>query len=135
MVADNGLGRNVPLSYIPVIQVEILYVRVGSEVAIKSLFILAATKRPLWDKRDTPDGLKQSRLVLLEVQRQRVDTVAQPGRCRAILEHVAEVGIAPGAQHLDASHAMAGVGMSGDVFGVALAYKTRPAAARVELVA
>ena len=41
-----------------------------------------------------------------EIQRRRVDAVAQPGRPRPVGEQVAEVGVAARAQHLGAAHAV-----------------------------
>ena len=51
----------------------------------------------------------------LEVERQRVDAVAQAGGLRAVGEDVAEVAAAAGAGDLDAAHAVADVLVGGDV--------------------
>src|SRR6266550_6895768 len=50
-----------------------------------------------------------SALCLLELDRRRVDAVAQPRRLRAVREHVPEMAAAVGARHLGPHHAGADV--------------------------
>ncbi len=72
-------------------------------------------------------------LILLQIQRRRVDAVAQSGRRRAVGEDVAEVGAAVVAGDFGAQHAEAAVDVLVDQFFVVRRVKTRPAAARIEL--
>ena len=67
-----------------------------------------------------------------EFQRNGVEAVPKTGRFRAIVEDVAEMGVAPGAKHLGAFHAVAAVGHFGDVIGFHRFQKTRPAGAGVK---
>src|SRR5690606_12376154 len=68
-----------------------------------------------------------------EVQRGRVDAVAQPGRRRTVGEHMPQVRITARAAGLDAAHAMAEVFVLGHGFDVHGRVEARPAAARVVL--
>ena len=68
-----------------------------------------------------------------EVDRGRVDAETLAGGRRAVVEHVAEVGAALLAAHLDAQHAVAAVGDALDAAGLDRLAEARPAAAGVEL--
>src|SRR5690349_5161044 len=70
----------------------------------------------------------------LEVERDGVDAVAQPGRRGAVLEHVAEVPAAPRAVHLRARHAERPVLARLDAALRDRPPVARPAGARVELL-
>ena len=74
------------------------------------------------DRMKTKGGLFRGRLrvrrnpglILLpghEPQRRGVDAVAHPGRRRAVVKHVAQVGAIRRAMHLVADHAEGGVGL------------------------
>src|SRR6202035_2123848 len=52
-------------------------------------------------------ALNEGVLLRLELQRRRVDAVAQAGGAGAILEHMAEMAVALRAQYLGADHAVA----------------------------
>ena len=79
------------------------------------------------------DGRPPLHLLLLELERRRVDAVAHPGRPRPVREHVAEVAAAVGAQHLGADHAVARVGLLVDRVLARRRGERGPAAAGVEL--
>src|SRR5205085_8215701 len=69
----------------------------------------------------------------LEVERERVDAVALPGRVRPVREHVSEVRVARRAANLDAPHAVALVHLGLDRVLVHRLEEARPAGAGVEL--
>src|SRR3954453_11810947 len=69
----------------------------------------------------------------LQLQGCRVDAVAQSGRSRTVLEHMAEMAIALRAQHLGADHAVADVALFVDMALHCGRGKGRPAAAGIEL--
>src|SRR6266851_1783183 len=71
-------------------------------------------------------------LLFVELQRQRIDAVAQARGLRPILEDVAEVGVALRAQHLGPAHAMARVDLGGHGLLVQRLPEARPAAAGFE---
>src|SRR5262245_37945330 len=71
-------------------------------------------------------------LLLHELQRDRIDAVAQPGRPRPVIEDVAEMRAAAAARHFDAAHAVTIIG-----FGLNILFRHRlpeagPARARIE---
>src|SRR5580765_937191 len=67
-----------------------------------------------------------------EIERRRVHAIAQTGGARAVVEDVAQMAIAPRAEHLVANHAVGGVSGAGDIlFGDGLP-ETRPAGAGLE---
>ena len=70
----------------------------------------------------------------LEIERDRVDAIAQTRRSRAIVEDVPEVGAATGAGDFDAAHAKAQVFALVDAVGVDGVKKAGPAAVRVEFL-
>src|SRR6266478_1948069 len=76
----------------------------------------------------------RSRKVLfrLQLQRRRIDAVAQSGRAGAVLEHVAEMAVALRAQHLGPEHAVADVALLVDMALDRGCGKARPAAAGIE---
>src|SRR5690606_8104689 len=69
-----------------------------------------------------------------EAQARAVDAVAQPGRRRTVLEHVAEVAVAVLATHLGARHVQLVVRAFDDVARLQRTREARPAAAAVVLV-
>src|SRR5918996_4796219 len=69
----------------------------------------------------------------LQLERRRVHAIALPGGLGAVGEHVAEMGIAPAAQHLGAHHEMAAVGLVGHGFLAQRREEARPAGAGIEL--
>src|SRR5262249_15254650 len=72
-------------------------------------------------------------LFRLQLERRRVDAVAQAGRARAVIEDMAEMAVAFRAQHLGAAHAVAVILLLVDIaLGGGLG-KARPAAAGIEL--
>src|SRR4051812_30152290 len=73
-------------------------------------------------------------LLLLEFQRCGIDAVAQARGLRAVLEHVAQVGVALLAQHFGAAHAIALVLLGCDVFGRGGLPEARPARTGLELL-
>src|SRR6266478_2782152 len=77
----------------------------------------------------------RSRKVLfrLQLQRRRIDAVAQSGRAGAVLEHMPEMAVALRAQHFGPDHAVADVALLVDVALQRRLGKTRPAAAGIEL--
>ena len=68
-----------------------------------------------------------------EFHRHAVDAVAQAGRRRAVVEHVAEMAAAAAAMHLVARHAMAGVGVALDRARQRIV-EARPAGAALEFL-
>src|SRR5919198_1729769 len=74
-----------------------------------------------------------SGLFRLQLQRRRVDAVAQAGRAGAVIEDVAEMAVAFRAQHFGADHAVAEVALFVDMAVHCRRRKARPAAAGVEL--
>ncbi len=70
---------------------------------------------------------------LHELERDRVDAVAQPRRGGAVREDVALVAVAAGAQGLDAQHAVRGVAHLLDVRLVERGVEAGPAGAALEL--
>src|ERR1700704_7199092 len=54
-------------------------------------------------------------LFRLQLQRRRIDAVAQSGRAGAVLEHMAEMAVALRAQHFGPDHAVADVALLVDV--------------------
>src|SRR5688572_32916228 len=88
-------------------------------------------------RRCAPKEMAESgaRLVTeFEVERDRVDAVADPRGRGTVGEDVAEVGVAGPAAHFDAAHPVAGVLQLADVGAVGLTEEARPAAARVVLL-
>src|SRR6185437_3812051 len=73
------------------------------------------------------------RLFRLEFQRCRIDAVAQSGRRRAVLEHVAEMAVTTRAKHLGPNHAVGDVALLVDMALGCRPVETRPAAAGIEL--
>src|SRR3981189_470990 len=69
----------------------------------------------------------------LQLQRRRIDAVAQAGRAGAVLEHMAEMAVALRAQHLGPDHAVADVAFLVDMALQRRLGKARPAAAGIEL--
>src|SRR5437868_14294904 len=69
----------------------------------------------------------------LQLQRSRIDAVAQSGRAGPILEDMAEVTVALRAEHFGADHAMADVALFIDVVLRGGRRNARPAAAGVEV--
>jgi len=84
---------------------------------------------------DTPEtaGGKDGGLGGGKFQRDGVQAIPVAGWFGAVGENVTEVGVAAGAQHLNAIHAVAVVGDCGDVVGVNRLEETRPAGAGVKL--
>src|SRR5205823_1306255 len=68
-----------------------------------------------------------------ELERCRVDTIAQTGRRGTVTEDVAEVGIAVRAVHLDAPHPVAAVLLGRDAFLAQRLPEARPARPGFEL--
>src|SRR6185437_12525413 len=60
-------------------------------------------------------GKDSSRLFGLQLQCGRIDAVTQPGRAGAVLEHMAEMAVAFGAEHFGADHAVADVALLVDM--------------------
>src|SRR5260221_5204489 len=84
------------------------------------------------------DGLRrvfhrEVALPRLELQRGRIQAVAQPRRLRAIGEDVAQVGVAAAANDLGPHHEMAFIGHERDAVVVERLPETRPAGAGLEL--
>ena len=69
----------------------------------------------------------------LEVERARVDAVAETRRVGPVVEHVTEVAAAGGARDLGACHPVAGVRLRDDAVERRRLVEARPAAARLEL--
>src|SRR5712691_11036814 len=69
----------------------------------------------------------------LQLQRRRIDAVAQSGRAGAVVEHMPEMAVALRAQHFGPDHAVADVALLVDVALQRRLSKTRPAAAGIEL--
>src|SRR6202011_4379457 len=76
----------------------------------------------------------QDELFRLELERRRVDAVAQAGRLRAVVEDVAQVATAIAALHFGAAHAVAAVRFRLDGFLLGRGVEARPARTRVELL-
>src|SRR5216684_7804616 len=74
-------------------------------------------------------GMTRPRLFRLQLQRRRVDAIAQAGGAGAVLEHVAEMAIALRAQHFGADHAVADVALLVDLALGGRLGKAWPAAA------
>src|SRR3989304_3590839 len=75
-----------------------------------------------------------SRLLRLrEGKSRRIDAVAKPGRFRAIVEHVAQMGVASRAQRLRPFHEPAGVGHGAHVLRRDRLIEARPSRAGFEL--
>src|ERR1700704_4219101 len=72
-------------------------------------------------------------LFRLQLQRRRIDAVAQSGRAGSVLEHMAEMAVALRAQHFGPDHAVADVALLVDVALRRGGGKARPAAAGIEL--
>src|SRR5256714_9556156 len=68
----------------------------------------------------------------VEVEREGVDAPALPGRARAVVEHMAQVGAAAPAQDLGAGHPVGAVLARLDRLGDRRLREARPAGARVE---
>ena len=86
------------------------------------------------DANPRASGITSSATLRLdEGQRGRVHAIAQAGRTRAVVEDVAEMGVALGASHLVARHPQAGVAVSLDVLLGDGLPEARPAGAGVEL--
>lgn len=64
---------------------------------------------------------------LLEIERSRIDAVAQPGFRRAIGKYMAEMGIALGTGYLGTNHAMGVIGQLIDTALLCRRIETRPA--------
>jgi len=78
------------------------------------------------------DARAESRLALVEPQRDRVDAVAQPGRLRPVREDMAEMAVTAGAAHLGAHHPEARVQLRLDRLLARGRVEGGPAAAGVE---
>src|SRR5947209_5020694 len=72
-------------------------------------------------------------LFRLELQRSRIDAVAQARRSGAVRENVAQMAAAFGAEHLGADHAVADVPLFVDMAVDGGLGEARPAAAGIEL--
>src|SRR5580704_4687479 len=72
-------------------------------------------------------------LFRLQLQRRRIDAVAQAGRAGAVIEDVAEMAAALRAQHFGPHHAVADVALLVDMALGGRRGKARPAAAGIEL--
>src|SRR5688572_28834510 len=70
----------------------------------------------------------------IEVERRRVDAIAQSGRLRPVLEYVPQMRVTAAAHGFSPAHAVARVIFGGDVFGHSRSGKARPARAGIELV-
>src|SRR6478752_8592619 len=65
-------------------------------------------QRKSWMPGSSP-GMTKSKSFRLQLQRRRIDAVAQAGRSRAVFEDVAEMAVAFRAQYFGADHAVADV--------------------------
>src|ERR1700760_3947740 len=74
-----------------------------------------------------------SDLFRLQLQRRRVDAIAQTGRSRSVGKDMAEMAGAFRAQHLGADHAVGGVVLLVDMTIDSRCREARPAAAGIEL--
>src|SRR6202140_4009305 len=84
--------------------------------------------------RRTPRHPSQRFLLFrLQLQRGRIDAVAQAGRAGTVLEDVAEMAVALRAQHFGADHAVADVALLVDMALRRRLGEARPAAAGIEL--
>src|SRR5262245_59964727 len=72
-------------------------------------------------------------LLIDEEERLRIDAMADAGGRRPIVEHVAQVAVAPGAEDFGSAHAMAAVGFGRDILGAHRLEEAWPAGAGVEL--
>src|SRR4030065_2583271 len=72
-------------------------------------------------------------LIAIQRERGRVDAEAQPGRRRAVREHMPEMRSALLAEHFHALRTVAGVGARHDIFRFIRLRKTRPPRAGIEL--
>ncbi len=72
------------------------------------------------------------RLFRLEIQRDTVDTVTQPGRPRAVGEDMAQMAVTGGAAHLNAVHAVAMIMMFGNRIRRGWRCEARPTGTAVE---
>src|ERR1700757_3080286 len=88
----------------------------------------ALVSRGLWTRSSVFADLFR-----LQLQRRRVDAVAQAGRPRSVGKDMAEMAGAFRAQHLGADHAVGGVLLLVDMAGGGRRSKARPAAAGIEL--
>src|SRR3954454_17789827 len=82
---------------------------------------------------DHDEGTGWRPLFRLQLQRRRIDAVAQAIGPGAVIEDVAEMAVAFRAQHLGAHHAVADVALLVDMAVIRRPGKTRPAAAGIEL--
>src|SRR5581483_10561395 len=87
---------------------------------------------------DAPEAARPERrlllhLGLLQLERCRVDAVAEPGRARAVREYVPKVAAARGAEHLGAHHPVARVDLLRDRLAGGGRGERGPPAARVVL--
>src|SRR6478609_1963364 len=107
--------------------------RLKSEVVIKRRLDNETPRDLLLVARghETRSGL--SNLFRLQLQRCRIDAVAQAGRAGAVIEDMAEMAVAFRAQHLGADHAVADVALLVDMAVQRGRGKARPAAAGIEL--
>ena len=72
--------------------------------------------------------------IAVQINGDGVDAIAQARGCRAVVEDVAQVGIAAGAGDFDAAHAKAQVFVLIDAVGVNGVKKAGPSAVRVEFL-
>src|SRR4051812_20955252 len=72
-------------------------------------------------------------LFRLQLQRRRIDAIAQAGRAGAVIEDMTEMAVAFRAQHLGAGHAVADIPLLVDMAFDRRLGKARPAAAGIEL--
>src|SRR5258708_20557016 len=89
--------------------------------------------RPGWAARGPSRFKAAFALFRLQLQRRRIDAVAQSGRTGSVLEHVPEMAVAFRAQHFGPDHAMADVTFLVDMALGGGLRKARPAAAGIEL--
>src|SRR5215467_13315815 len=92
-----------------------------------------ATPWPKWypARALPPDG--RLPLILIQIQRHRVDAVAQAGRLRAIVKDMPQVSIAAAAFHLGSQHAVTPIGFFFHRLTLRGRIEARPSAARIEL--
>src|SRR5215470_16969399 len=81
--------------------------------------------------RIVPPMLSAARLLRLEVHRHAIDAVAQMGRRRPVLEHMAEMTATAAAMHLGANHAVARIRRGFHRAGLRIV-EARPAGAALE---
>src|SRR5947209_15663550 len=82
--------------------------------------------------KEARPGMTGEWLLRLELQRRRVDAVAQAARAGTVLEDVAEMAVAFRAEHLGADHAVADVALLVDMGLRRRRGKARPAASGIE---